>query len=112
MSKRFALTKGATMNEKALGISIALSPCVNQPSKTSQSTRESSGLSGRTWVGGGQTALSGRPMVVIPLSRAVVCGEDHVYDSLQFAACPNCTGQDRLLLEDLLASRRSLRLAL
>jgi hypothetical protein len=46
--------------------------------------------------------------VVIPLSRAVVCGEDHVYDSQQFAACPNCTGEDRLLLVDLLASRRPL----
>ena len=50
-------------------------------------------------------------MVVIPLSRAVVCGEDHVYDSQQFAVCPNCTGEDRLLLEDLLASRNRLLIA-
>jgi len=45
------------------------------------------------------------PGVVIPLSRAVVCGEDHVYDGRRFAVCPNCTGQDRLLLEDLLSHR-------
>jgi hypothetical protein len=48
----------------------------------------------------------GLPAVVIPLTRAVVCGEDHVYDSQRFAICPNCAAEDRLQLADLLANRR------
>jgi hypothetical protein len=50
--------------------------------------------------------LVGLPAVVIPLGRAVVCGEDHVYDSQRFAICPNCAAEDRLQLADLLANRR------
>ena len=69
----------------------------------------------RSWVRGGSASASdillGRPTVVIPLSRAVVCGEDHVYDLQQFGACPNCSAEERLLLVDLLAHRRSLSLA-
>jgi hypothetical protein len=67
----------------------------------------------RSWVRNGTSSdiLLGRPTVVIPLSRAVVCGEDHVYDGQQFGTCPNCSAQERLLLEDLLAHRRRLCLA-
>ena len=69
----------------------------------------------RSWVRSGSGSASdillGRSTVVIPLSRAAVCGEDHVYDSLQFGACPNCSAEERLLLVDLLAHRRRLCLA-
>jgi hypothetical protein len=67
----------------------------------------------RSWVRNGSSSdiLLGRPTVVIPLARAVVCGEDHVYDAQQFGACPNCSAEERLLLVDLLAHRRSLALA-
>ena len=54
--------------------------------------------------------LGGQPAVVIPLNRAVVCGEDHVYDVQQFAACPNCAAEERLPLAELLAHRRPMLL--
>lgn len=50
--------------------------------------------------------LSGQPAVVIPLNRAVVCGEDHVYDVAQFSVCPNCAAEERLSLVELLAHGR------
>lgn len=50
--------------------------------------------------------LAGQPAVVIPLNRAVVCGEDHVYDVGQFSVCPNCAAEERLSLGDLLAHGR------
>ena len=50
--------------------------------------------------------LAGQPGVVIPLARAVVCGEDHVYDAAQFAVCPNCAAEERLSLVDLLGRGR------
>jgi hypothetical protein len=50
-------------------------------------------------------ALTGRPAVVIPLSRAAVCGDDHVYDVRQFRVCPNCASEERLPLSDVLAHR-------
>ena len=40
--------------------------------------------------------LAGQPAVVIPLNRAVVCGEDHVYDVAQFSVCPNCAAEESL----------------
>jgi hypothetical protein len=66
------------------------------------------GLAPRTLAGSGRVStnvLAVEPGVVIPLSRAVVCGEDHVYDARRFTVCPNCAGQERLLLEDLLSHR-------
>lgn len=56
--------------------------------------------------------LAGQPAVVIPLNRAVVCGEDHVYDVGQFSVCPNCAAEERLSLVDLLAHRRQSNLIL
>ena len=50
--------------------------------------------------------LAGQPAVVIPLNRAVVCGEDHVYDVGQFNVCPNCAAEERLPLIALLAHER------
>jgi hypothetical protein len=50
--------------------------------------------------------LAGQPAVVIPLNRAVVCGEDHVYDVGQFNVCPNCAAEERLPLIELLAHER------
>ncbi len=50
--------------------------------------------------------LAGQPAVVIPLNRAVVCGEDHVYDVGQFHICPNCAAEERLPLIELLAHER------
>jgi len=51
--------------------------------------------------------LAGQPAVVIPLNRAVVCGEDHVYDVAQFSVCPNCAAEERLSLVELLAHGRA-----
>ena len=50
--------------------------------------------------------LAGQSAVVIPLNRAVVCGEDHVYDVGQFNVCPNCAAEERLALVELLAHER------
>ena len=48
----------------------------------------------------------GQPAVVIPLDRAVVCGDDHVYDAREFKVCPNCAAEERLPLAELLARGR------
>jgi len=53
----------------------------------------------------GTDVLAAEAPVVIPLSRAVVCGEDHVYDARRFTVCPNCAAEERLKLEDLLSHR-------
>jgi hypothetical protein len=55
--------------------------------------------------------LAGQPAVVIPLNRAVVCGEDHVYDVGQFNVCPNCAAEERLPLVALLAHERKAEVA-
>jgi hypothetical protein len=55
--------------------------------------------------------LAGQPAVVIPLNRAVVCGEDHVYDVGQFNVCPNCAAEERLPLIELLAHERKTLIA-
>ncbi|MEP6801734.1 MAG: hypothetical protein ABJC07_07345 [Acidobacteriota bacterium] len=49
--------------------------------------------------------LSGQSSVAISISRAVLCGNDHVYDAHQFNVCPNCAAQERLQLSDLLMKR-------
>jgi hypothetical protein len=56
--------------------------------------------------------LAGQPVVVIPLNRAVVCGEDHVYDVAQFSVCPNCAAEERLSLVDLLGHGRKNAIAI
>lgn len=55
----------------------------------------------------GPDVLSGRPGVVIPLGRAAVCGEDHVYDLREFRVCPNCASEERLPLSTVLAQRHA-----
>ncbi|MEP6767610.1 MAG: hypothetical protein ABJC61_02990 [Acidobacteriota bacterium] len=49
--------------------------------------------------------LSGQSTVAISMARAVLCGNDHIYDAYQFNVCPNCTAQERLQLSDLLQRR-------
>ena len=49
--------------------------------------------------------MSGQSSVAISISRAVLCGNDHIYDAHQFNVCPNCAAQERLQLADLLMKR-------
>ncbi len=49
--------------------------------------------------------LSGQSAVAISISRAVLCGNDHIYDAYQFNVCPNCAAQERLQISDLLMKR-------
>ncbi|MEP7133013.1 MAG: hypothetical protein ABI914_07595 [Acidobacteriota bacterium] len=49
--------------------------------------------------------LSGQSAVAISIARAVLCGNDHIYDAYQFNVCPNCTARERLQISDLLMNR-------
>ena len=51
--------------------------------------------------------LGGRSTVVIPIRSAAVCGEDHVYDSRVFHACPNCASEERIPLYSILGRHRA-----